>query len=420
MNASSTAPAPQPLPIGKLLPLLMAVFIGLMGFGVVLPVFPFWGRTLGAGPELITVALGAYSAGQLIGSPLWGRFSDRFGRRPALIASLFGIMLSYFIMAEATSIWWLGAARLFGGLMAGNIAVAFAYAGDIVEGRDRPRVFGLLGAAFGMGFIFGPAIGGLVAGDVPQPADFVTVAYVAAATCAVAVILVVVKLPESLDRSRRQAVKDAGGGPTMREVLAAKPEVLGLMAVTALVIGGAAMMETTFALFAEDRLGWGPRSVGLCFALIGSISVLLQGGGAAPLARRFGSRKVMLAGTLAYAAGMAGLALVGLEERAGTAEVLAALAVIALGVGLFSPAYQSMVSETTEDRDRGLINGLTQGASSGGRIIGPAISGVLYAGLGVSSPFLAGAALMLLALVVAARSTAHHEALRARQLAGDA
>jgi DHA1 family tetracycline resistance protein-like MFS transporter len=399
----SNALSSSGLPMRQLAPLLLSVFIGLMGFGVVLPVFPFWGRALGAGPEIVTVALGAYSAGQLIGAPIWGKISDRFGRRPALIGSLIGIMLSYLLMAEARDVWTLGAARLLGGLMAGNIAVAFAYVGDVVEGPARPRALGLLGAAFGMGFIFGPAIGGLVAGDAPVIADFVRVAHVAAAICALGVVLVVIGLSESLDRARRHAVKAAGGGPRAAEVLAEKPQVWALMLVAALVIGSAGMMETTFAMFADDHLGWSPRDVGLSFGLIGSISAVMQASLAGPLSRRYGARRVALLGISGYALGLACLGLTALGDWAGSAMVLAALAVTAVGVGMFNPAYQTLVAATTADRDRGLINGLTQGASAGGRIFGPAVSGSIYAGIGIAAPFLGGAALMLVALVVAGR-----------------
>lgn len=392
------------LPMRQLLPLLLSVFISLMGFGVVLPVFPFWGRALGAGPEIVTVALGAYSLGQFIGAPLWGKFSDRFGRRPALIGSLIGIMLSYLLMAEARDVWTLGAARLLGGLMAGNIAVAFAYVGDVVEGPQRPKALGLLGAAFGMGFIFGPAIGGIVAGDAPGMADFAAVAHVAAAVCALGILLVIFGLPESLGRVRRQAVKDAGAGPTAREVLVEKPAVAGLMLVAALVIGSAAMMETTFAMFADDHLGWSPRDVGLSFGLIGTISALMQAVAAAPLSKAFGARRVALFGIFGYALGLAALGATGLGTWAGTPMVLAALAVTAVGVGMFNPAFQTMVAAATDDRDRGLVNGLTQGASAGGRIVGPAISGTVYVTAGIAAPFLAGAALMLVALLVAARA----------------
>ena len=368
-----------------------------MGFGVVLPVFPFWGRALGAEPAAITVALGAFSLGQFVGAPFWGRLSDRLGRRPVLLLSLAGGALSYLWMAFASDLWSLGLARLFGGLMAGNIAVAFAYVGDVTTDAERPRAMGHLGAAFGLGFIFGPAVGGLVAGAAPGPGDFARVAWVAAGIAAAAALLVWRQLPESLGRARRQAMSALRRGPSARAVLAAKPAVAALMAVAFLVIGSAAMMETTFALFAADRLDWSPRDVGLAFGLVGIVSASVQAGGAAPLARLFGPQRVALGGICLYAAGLAGLAL-----AADVLPVLVALAVTAAGVGAFNPAFQTLVAALADDGDRGLVNGLAQGASAMGRIVGPAVSGSVFQSLGPQSPFLIGAALMLLALAVAA------------------
>ncbi|MFN7173132.1 MAG: MFS transporter [Thermaurantiacus tibetensis] len=382
---------------GQLLPLFLVVFVSLMGFGVVLPVFPFWGRALGAEPAVITLALGAYSLGQFLGAPLWGRLSDRVGRRPALLFSLAGGVVSYVWMAFATDIVALCLARLAGGLMAGNIAVAFAYVGDVTDEAARPRAMGLLGAAFGLGFIFGPAVGGLVAGSAPAAADFARVAWVAAGITAAAVLLVLLRLPESLWPGGRAGPGAAGAAPSARNVLAGKPAVAALMLVALLVIGSAAMMETTFALFAGDVLAWSPRDVGLAFGFIGTISAALQGAGAAPLARRFGPQRVALGGILLYAMGLFGMGLAG-----GTVAMLAALAVTASGVGVFNPAYQTLVAAVTDDADRGLVNGLTQGASAMGRILGPAVSGSFYEALGPASPFLIGAALMAVALVVAA------------------
>lgn len=380
-------------PLGAL---FLSVFIGLMGFGVLLPVFPFWGRELGASPTAITLALGAYSLGQFIGAPLWGKISDRYGRRPVLLWSLIGGAASYVMMTQADDIWLLGAARLFGGLMAGNIAVAFAYVGDVVPEAGRPKAMGMLGAAFGLGFIFGPAIGGLVAGETPGMAEFARVAWISAAITVVAVVAVFLQLPESLTPARRAETRAAGGGPGAAEVLRAKPAIAGLILVVLLVIGSAAMMETTFALFADDQLGWSPREVGLAFGLIGVVSAVIQGLGAAPLARRFGAEKVVLGGICAYALGLIGLAL-----ASGGAAVLVALAVTATGVGMFNPAFQTLVAATTDDDDRGLINGLTQGGSAVGRIIGPAVSGAIFQGWGPAMPFFVGAGVMIIALAVA-------------------
>ena len=278
----------------------------------------------------------------------------------------------------------------------GDVAVAFAYVGDVVPDDARPKAMGMLGAAFGLGFIFGPAIGGLVAGDAPGAVEFARVAYVSAAITAVAVIGVFIQLPESLTPERRAASKAAGGAPSIGTLLRAKPAIIGLILLGLLVIGSAAMMETTFALFADDRLGWSPRQVGLSFGLIGTISAVLQAVGAAPLARRFGPMRVALGGIAGYAAGLTGLGF----ASDGT-SVLMALSVTAVGVGMFNPAFQTLVASTTDDEDRGIVNGLTQGGSAVGRIIGPAISGSIFQGWGPAMPFLVGAAAMLVAFGVA-------------------
>ena len=382
---------------GKQLPtLFLIVFINLVGFGVVLPVFPFFGNMVHATPGQTTLAMAAYSFGQFIGAPLWGKLSDRYGRRPILIASLIGAMLSYVIMAHARDIWLLGFSRLFGGLMAGNIAAAFAYVGDITTPDDRPKAMGMIGAAFGLGFIFGPAIGGLIAGNTPDLADFAIVGYASAGITAVAAVAAFFLLPESLTAERRAEAHSARADFTPGELLRAKPIVFGLMVLTLLVIGSAAMMESTLAYFAHDEFTWGPSNVGLAFGGVGLISAALQGGGAGPLARLIGSARLSIFGVFFHAAGLAMLALAG-----SVGVMIAGLAVMAVGLGLFNPAFQTLTSDQTNDSDRGMVMGLTQGASSLGRVFGPAVSGTIYQSLGHRAPFGIGAGVMLLALAAA-------------------
>lgn len=388
--------------------LFLIVFINLVGFGVVLPVFPFFGNMVQASPAQTTIAMAAYSLGQFVGAPVWGKLSDRYGRRPILIGSLIGAILSYIILAHAQDIWVLGASRLFGGLMAGNIAAAFAYVGDITTAESRPKAMGMIGAAFGLGFIFGPAIGGLIAGNNPDLADFAIVGYTSATVTAVAAIAAFFLLPESLTAERRAAAGAEETNLATGDVLRAKPIIWALMALTLLVIGSAAMMEATLAFFAHDAFRWGPSDVGLSFAAVGLISAALQGGAAGPLAKRFGSARLAIAGVAAHAAG---LALIAIASSA--AFMMTGLAVMAVGLGLFNPAFQTLSSDQTDDRDRGLVMGLTQGASSLGRVIGPAVSGSLYQRIGQQAPFGIGAAIMLLALgaafVVAAKGRSKKE-----------
>ena len=373
--------------------LFLITFINLAGFGVVLPAFPYFGMMVNATPGETTFAMAMYSLGQFVGAPLWGKLSDKYGRRPILIWSLLGAVISYLILAHARDIFVLGGARLFGGLMAGNIAAAFAYVADITTSESRPKAMGMLGAAFGLGFIFGPAIGGVVAGNNPDIADFAAIGYVAAIITTVACIAAFVMLPESLTRERRDAVRSSGIKITAGEVLRSKPVVWSLMLLTLIVIGSAAMMETTLAFFAYDMFAWGPMGVGLSFAGIGLVSAALQAGAAGPLAHRFGSSQVAIAGILSHSLGLALIAIAG-----SAAAMIAGMAVTAVGLGLFNPAFQTLTSEQTSDSDRGLVMGLTQGASSLGRVIGPAVSGTIYAGVGMRAPFAIGAAVMLLAL----------------------
>jgi MFS transporter, DHA1 family, tetracycline resistance protein len=376
--------------------LFLIVFINLAGFGVVLPVFPFFGTMVEASPAQITIAMAAYSLGQFVGAPIWGKLSDRHGRRPILIFSLVGAIISYIILAHATNIWALGASRLFGGLMAGNIAAAFAYVGDITTPESRPKAMGMIGASFGLGFIFGPAIGGLIAGGSPDFNDFAIVGYTSAAITTVAALAAYFLLPESLTAERRAQANSARSDMKVADVFRAKPVVWALMILTLLVIGSAAMMETTLAFFGRDAFRWGPSDVGLAFAGIGLISTALQGGAAGPLARRFGSASLAISGVSAQAAGLIIMA------AATTSTIaLAGMGVMAIGLGLFSPAFQTLTSDQTNDGDRGLIMGLTQGASSLGRVGGPAVSGTIYQQMGMHAPFGVGAAIMLLALATA-------------------
>jgi MFS transporter, DHA1 family, tetracycline resistance protein len=381
----------------KQLPILfLIVFINLMGFGVVLPIFPFFGTMVDASPAATTLAMAAYSFGQFVGAPVWGKLSDTYGRRPILIASLIGSVISYVIMAHSRDIWLLGFSRLFGGLMAGNIAAAFAYVGDITSPETRPKAMGMIGAGFGLGFIFGPVIGGLIGGNTPDLSDFTTVGYTSAAITAVAAIAAYFLLPESLTSERRAANAEAKGDAKPGEILRAKPVVFALMLLSLLVIGSASMMEATLAFFAHDEFSWGPKSVGLAFGVVALISALLQGGAAGPLAKRYSSGSLAIAGVSAHALGLFFLANAWSSET-----MLAALGVMAVGLGLFNPAFQTLTSDQTNDGDRGLVMGLTQGASSLGRVVGPAGAGVIYQSVGHSAPFAMGAFVMLGALAVA-------------------
>lgn len=382
----------------SLFSLFLVVFISLVGFGIVIPVFPFFGEMVGASPEQITLAMAAYSLGQFIGAPIWGRLSDKYGRRPILIWSLIASVFTYILMAHATDIWTLGISRAIGGLMAGNIAAAFAYIGDVTTDKTRPQAMGLLGAAFGSGFIFGPAIGGLIAGGDSDPNDFLYIGYTAALFTLIAAICTFVFVRESLSPERRAAAATHGTPSAFAAVtlMKAKPIVFWLSILSLFVIGAAALFESTFAFLAMDRFVWGPREIGLSFALIGFVAAIIQGIAVGPVVRKFGEAETMSGSLILYAIGLAGFAI-----APNQLWFIGCLVITSIGVGLFSPSYQSYTAAQSNDYDRGLIMGLTQSAGSLGRVIGPAVAGFMYVGIGQNAPFLYGGAIMAFSFLIA-------------------
>jgi MFS transporter, DHA1 family, tetracycline resistance protein len=378
---------------GSLFALVCVVLIGMTGFGIFLPIFPFLALDLGATPTTATIAMGAYSFGQLIASPFWGRLSDRIGRKPVLIAGLLGGVVSYLWLSRAASVEELGAARLFGGLMAGNVGAAFAAAADLADDKTRARNMGFLGAAVGLGFIAGPALGAAFIGDAPSREDFARVCLMSAMLGAMATIAALLFFSET-----RMSRHDAEPRARVRRLalLASKPMLVRLCAVMLFFITAQALMETTFGLWAEAALSWGPREVGWALAALGVGAVLLQGGVAGRAARMLGERVTLLIGLGLCAAGFGGLAV------AHTIAALAAsLTALVAGIGLSTPALNALIAEQAADDERGAVMGLSQSASALGRVLAPLGAGLVFEGMGASAPFIFAALLVLLALFVA-------------------
>jgi DHA1 family tetracycline resistance protein-like MFS transporter len=372
--------------------LIGVVLIGMTGFGVFLPVFPFLALELGATPTATTIAMGAYSLGQLVASPFWGRLSDRVGRKPVLIAGLLAAAASYLWLARAGSVEELGAARLFGGLMAGNVGAAFAAASDLADHRTRARNMGLLGAAVGLGFIAGPALGAAFIGDAPGRDGFARICLVSAALAGLAALAALALFRESLTRAER-----AGARPSRRfALLAARPALARFVGVMVLMIAAQALMETTFGLWAEARLDWGAREVGWTLAALGAGAVVLQGGGAGAAARTLGERTTLLIGLALFAAGFGGLAVA--HE---ISTMAASLTALVAGVGLATPALNALIAAQAADDERGAVMGLAQSAAALGRVLGPLGAGALFDAFSPAAPFAAAALIMLGALFLA-------------------
>ena len=376
-----------------MLPLFLIVFIDLMGFGIIIPLLPFYAEHFHADPFTVGLVMATYSLTQLIAAPVWGRMSDRIGRRPVLLITLAGTAASYIWLGFVDSLAALFAARAIGGAMAGNISAAFAYMADITTREDRAKGMGLIGAAFGLGFIIGPAIGGLLAGADPATADYSLPAFAAAGLSLVALVLAVAILKESLSEEIRARI--AARPPEQRfqrMVQAFKTPKLGfLIMVSFLATFVFAGMEATFAMWSERTYAWGPQQNGFLFAGVGIVSAAIQGGLIGRLANRFGEAKLIIQGSVALAIGMV---LIPFSENLWILAL--AMAVLAYGFSTLSPSLNSLISLQVDDENQGAIMGVTRSATTFARIVGPAWAGLLFAQLGKDWPYFVGGGMMLL------------------------
>lgn len=383
--------------MSPMLILFLIVFVDLVGFGIMVPLLPFYVERVGAGPEIITITLGLYSLFQFVAAPIWGKLSDRYGRKPILAWTLSGFAISYVALGFADSLWMVVATRVFGGLMAGNISTAFAYVADITTPETRAKGMGMVGAAFGLGFIFGPVIGGLLAGSDLETANFLRPALVAASLTTIALISVIVALPESLSEEVRERIRVRPKLPLrVRLHTVFQRKTLTLIITIGFVVTMAwALLETVLALWANRVLALGPRDIGLLLTYVGVIAVIIQGGLIGMLTKKFGERALV-----ATAAGFlfGGYAL--LAAAQGWNLLIAAMTLLAIGNGLSNPSLSSLVSKEADDTERGAVLGVYQGAGSLARVVGPMYAGLVFAQVGTSVPFIIASACMVPALAM--------------------
>lgn len=391
--------------------LFLIVFVDLVGFGLIIPLLPFYGEHFSASPATVGLLMAVYSFAQFLAAPLWGRLSDRVGRKPVLAISLAGATISYVWMAFSLELWMLFAARALGGFMAGNIGTAFAYVADITTPANRAKGMGIVGAAFGLGFIFGPAIGGMLAGHDPANADYTSPALAAAALSGAATVLTLVLLPESLSKDMRHQharLSRRSRWQMLAEALR-QPGVGRLILIAFLATFVFAGMETTFAMWSRREFGWGPEQNGYLFAFVGLISAAVQGGLVGRLARRFGERRLITSGAALLAIGMLAI------PMAGTPALLwPAMLIVAVGFSLMTPSLNSMVSLAVDPGVQGGTMGVSRSATTLARVLGPGFAGLLFEMLGKDWPFFAGAVIMCIVLVIAFGATAERTAAAAR------
>ncbi|MDZ3838491.1 MAG: MFS transporter [Rhodospirillales bacterium] len=382
--------------------LFLIVFVDLVGFGVIIPLLPFYGEHFQASPATVGLLMATYSLAQFLSAPVLGRLSDRIGRKPVLSVSLAGAAASYLLLAFASELWMLFAARAIGGLMAGNISTAFAYVADVTTPANRAKGMGLIGAAFGLGFIFGPAIGGVLAGHDPAHADFQSPALAAFALSVLALVLCLTVLKESLTpevRARHRATTTSRWRWLQRALT--DPGIRLILAMSFLATFVFAGMETTFAMWSRRQFGWGPEQNGYLFAYVGLLTALIQGGLVGRLTRAFGERKLVGMGSALLALGMLLIAF-----SASLWLLLLAMAAVAAGFSMVTPALNSLLSLQTGAGTQGGMMGLARSATTMARVLGPLFAGVLFDLLGKDWPFYAGALIMVAVALMAARPAA--------------
>jgi len=364
--------------------LFIVSVIDILGFGILVPLVPYMGVRFNVPAQWITPIMGSYSLCQLIAAPFWGRLSDRYGRRPILMTSLAGACVSYLILGFASGIGGLLVSRMLGGFMAGNISAAFAYASDVSVPEKRAASLGLIGAAIGIGFTLGPAVGGVLAGNNLQTANFLLPATVSAGLSVLAILLVACMLPES-NTARRPTARI---GPV--RLLTERP-ALRYVAIAALLVTTAqSILDSILGLWALDKFGLGPRTVGLLIFCGAVLAVLTQGGLVRVLVPRLGECKLA---TIAVVTFVSGLLIV--SEAPDVGVTVMGLALCGIGMGAFTPSNSALASKQSTGHDRGSVMGTYQSSSSLARVLGPFASGPLFAVLGSKAPFLAGACVAL-------------------------
>ncbi|MEQ9463760.1 MAG: MFS transporter [Haliea sp.] len=352
------------------MPILFGVvLLDLIGFGIVIPILPFLSPQLGADKVDIALIIVSYAACAGISGPFWGRLSDRLGRKPVIMLCLGGAAVSYVMLALASQLWMIFAARAFAGIMAGNLGVASAMMSDITTHEGRARGMGLIGAAFGLGLVLGPLLGGLLAGD---SGSFTLPCLVAGCMSLLAIFAAALFLPESVTPERRAANLRQHRDGTRPATLRMLRQTGSRLLVLQYVLHAAAISSITYLvpLWLGDLLGWGARQVGIVFGIQGAIMVLLQGGLLGPLVQLTGEWRLL---RICISCLMLGLCL---AVFAGSMPwMLAAIYLAMSGATLCMPLLNTITSQRTAQHLRGQMLGTTSSAASWGRVIGPLLAG---------------------------------------------
>jgi len=369
-----------------LLVIFLTILVNLIGFGIIIPLLPFYAETFGASPLVIGLLFAVFSVCQLIAAPALGDLSDRYGRRPVLIFSLAGTVLSFLMLAVAQSITMLFLARIVDGLSGGNISTARAYVADVTEPKDRARAYGLIGAAFGLGFILGPALSGLL-----SRISYTAPIWAAAAITLVATAMAWFWLPETVHRAA------AGTGMPFRNLaqLMRRPGLRRMLVIDFVYWLAFAVFQTTFALFAARRFGFDVPQTGYFFAAFGVLGAIVQGGLIRPVVQRLGDKPTFMVGLVCAAVGLVASTLVH-----SVALFAVTLVPLALGIGFGHPTVSSLVSRAGRGDEQGRVQGAAGAVESLGRTIGPVWGNASLQRFGEAMPYLSAAAFIVVTILL--------------------
>jgi len=365
--------------------LFLVMFLVMVGFGIIIPVLPFYAENLGASALELGLLMAVYSLMQLLFAPMWGRISDRIGRKPVILTGIFGLAVSFFLMALATKLWMLFAARIIGGLLSSaNMPTVTAYVADITSDEDRGKGMGIIGAAVGLGFILGPAIGGIFS-ETSLSLPF----FIAGISSFVTFLLVLFVLKESL--SPDELGKKEKEKVSLRKHLSGPIGILYFLQLfVSLSLAG---LEATFAYFVAERAGLGAVELGYLFMIMGFAGALVQGGLVGTLTKRLGELFVIQIGIIISAIGF-GLIL--LIDSFLTSAIF--LTIFGIGNGFIRPSVSALLTKTS-NVGHGSTTGLLSSFDSLGRIIGPPLGGWLFA-ISIGLPYISGIILSLIAYML--------------------
>ena len=388
----TSAPNPPRSPLGLI---FLTLFIDMVGFGIVIPVLPLYaeGSRIGATNAQLMWIVGIYSLLQLVCSPLFGKWSDRIGRKPVLVVSILGTAVGFVVLGAANTVWMLVLGRIIDGASGGNISTAMACIADVTTKENRSRNMGLVGAAFGLGFVIGPALGGVLSKHFGLAVPF----YFAAALALLNAVLVWLRLPETLTAASRERAKERA---TISEVFhgGRAGMIAAILASQLASVTGFSIMTALFALYCEKRFGYDTAQVGYLLAYVGLLGVVFQGGLLRRLLKKPIEKQLAVIGAAVLALSMAALPFT---------HTLGVLMVVCFGISLgnsfVTPTLNGLASRTTDAHCQGRLLGLMQSAGSLGRFLGPMIGFALIAqNAGADyarTSFFASAAILALALV---------------------